>query len=150
MRIYVDTSVINGLYAQDKRIIEITKDFFCHAKLGKFTLYSSNLLAEEIRKTKNVSLRKKLINVIEKYRIKLLSISEKVEQLAQNYIKEKIIPARYIADAMHIAFATVYNIPVLVSWNFEHMVKHKTRIEVNRINRENGYPQIDICSPQEV
>jgi predicted nucleic acid-binding protein len=150
VRIYIDTSVINGLYAQDLRIREVTEDFFCSAKFGKFILYSSNLSAEEIRKTKNITLRQKLINILEEYQIELLPISEEVEQLAQNYIKEKIIPSKYIADAMHIAFATIHNIPVLVSWNFEHIVKHKTRMEVNRVNKQKGYPQIDICSPEEV
>jgi len=150
MRIYIDTSVINGLYAQDARIVEITQGFFRSTKFGKFTLYSSNLLADEIKKTKNIGLRQKLIDTLEEYQIELLPISEEVERLAQEYVKEKIIPAKYIADAIHIAFATIHNIPVLVSWNFEHIVQHKTRIEVNRVNKEKGYPQADVCSPEEV
>ena len=150
MRIYIDTSVINGLYTQDFRILEITQGFFRSIKFGKFTLYSSNLLAEEIRKTRNITLRQQLIEALEEHQIELLPISEEIEQLAQEYIKEKIVPAKYIADAMHIAFATIHNIPVLVSWNFEHIVRHKTRIEVSRVNREKNHPQIDICSPEEV
>jgi len=70
--------------------------------------------------------------------------------LGNQYVKQRIIPKKYLADALHIAIATVYNIPVLVSWNFEHMVKLKTKIEVNKINRENNYPQINIVSPMEV
>jgi hypothetical protein len=108
MRIYIDTSVINGLYAQDSRIIEITRCFFQSAKFGKFTLYSSNLLAEEIRRTKDIRLRQKLIDIVKEYQIETLPISDEVKQLAQDYIKEKIIPAKYIADAMHIAFATIH------------------------------------------
>ena len=150
MRIYVDTSVINGLYTQDRRIVEITQRFFQSAKFGRFTLYGSNLLSDEIKKTPDVHLREQLIDTVEEYQIETLPISDEVNQLAQIYIKERIIPPKYIADAIHIAVATIHNIPILVSWNFEHMVKHKTRIEVNRINKEKGYPQIDICSPEEV
>ncbi len=150
MRIYVDTSVINGLYAQDARIVEITQGFFQSAKYGKFILYGSNLLSDEIKKTPNVHLRKQLIDGIEEYNIQILPVSEEVEQLANIYVKEKIIPSKYIADAIHIAVAAIHNIPVLMSWNFEHIVKHKTRIEVNRLNNNAGYPQIDICSPEEV
>lgn len=150
MRIYIDTSVINGLYAQDTRIVEITQYFFQSAKHGKFILYSSNLLSDEIKKTPNARLRKQLIDSVEGYSIQTLPISEEVEQLANIYVKEKTIPSKYIADAIHIAVAAIHNIPVLVSWNFEHIVKHKTRVEVNRLNNKAGYPQIDICSPEEV
>lgn len=150
MRIYIDTSVINGLYTQDIRIVEITQCFFQSAKYGKFILYSSNLLSDEIKKTPNVHLRKQLIDSVEEYNIQTLPISEEVEQLANIYVKEKIIPSKYVADAIHISVAAIHNIPVLVSWNFEHIVKHKTRVEVNRLNNNAGYPQIDICSPEEV
>lgn len=150
MRIYIDTSVINGLYTQDLRIVEITQCFFQSAKFGKFTLYGSTLLADEIKETPDTRLRKQLIDTVEEYQIQTLLISEEVEQLANIYVKEKIIPSRYIADAIHIAVATIHNIPVLVSWNFEHIVRHKTRIETNQVNKNAGYPQIDICSPEEV
>lgn len=52
--------------------------------------------------------------------------------------------------ALHIATAVVHNIPVLVSWNFAHIVKHRTRVEVNRINQAMGHPPIDLCTPEEV
>lgn len=150
MRIYTDTSVINGLYAQDPRIVEITQCFFQSAKFGKFTIYSSNLLADEIRKTSNIGLRQQLMNTVEEYQIETLPVSEEAKQLAHIYVKEKIIPPRYFADALHIAMATIHNIPVLVSWNFEHIVRYKTRVGANRVNKNAGYPQIDLCSPEEV
>lgn len=151
MRIYVDTSVVSGLYTkQDFRIAEITQHFFQSVKSGKYTLYGSTLLSDEISKTPDIHLRQQLINAVKEYQIETLPISDEVSQLAQIYIKEKIIPSRYLADAIHIAVAAIHNIPVLVSWNFEHIVKHKTRIEVNRINKERKYPDIDICSPEEI
>lgn len=150
MRIYVDTSVINGLYTQDPRIVKITEEFLRSAKAGKFILYGSTLLGDEIRQTKNAGLRQKLIKAVEEYGVETLPVSDEVRELAHTYVKEKIIPSRYFADAIHMAVATMHNIPVCVSWNFEHMVKHKTRIEVNRVNKEKGYPPIDVCSPEEV
>jgi len=115
MRIYIDTSVINGLYTQDHRIIEITQRFFQSAKFGRFTLYSSNLLSDEIKETPDVQLREQLIDAVEEYQVETLPISDEANQLAQIYIKEKIIPAKYTADAIHIAVAAIHNIPTLVS-----------------------------------
>ena len=39
---------------------------------------------------------------------------------------------------------------LLVSWNFEHLVKLKTRVGVNAVNRLVGYREIEIVSPEEV
>lgn len=88
--------------------------------------------------------------MIEQYDVELLPVTEEAQQLAKRYVADKIIPARYLPDALHIATAVVHNIPILVSWNFEHIVKHRTRVEVNRINQTMGYPTIDLCTPEEV
>ena len=150
MRIYVDTSVINGLYAQDERIKDITTQFFRSVKFGRFTLYGSEIVAAEIKNTPNSGKRALLIEIIAEHSIELLPITEEVKTLASYYVENKIIPAKYKADALHIACCAVHNIPLLVSWNFEHIVKHKTRVEVNQINKKLGWPQIDLCSPEEV
>ncbi|MEW5759123.1 MAG: hypothetical protein AB1755_06660 [Candidatus Omnitrophota bacterium] len=51
---------------------------------------------------------------------------------------------------MHIAVASVNNIDAIVSWNFKHIVKLKTKKEVTGINLLLGYKEIDIYSPWEV
>ncbi len=80
----------------------------------------------------------------------LLEIDNEVEELAERYIKEGVIPKRYRGDALHIAVSVVNEIEVIISWNFEHIVKLKTRIMVNGINRLLGYHDIEICSREEV
>ena len=150
MRIYIDTSVINGLYAQDRRIRESTEYFFQTAQHNNYVLYGSEVVALEIKATPDVEKRKLLIKVVEDFSIEILPVSKEVENLASCYVKNKIIPARYKADAQHIACCVIHNIPVLVSWNFKHIVKHKTRVEVNLISRKLNLPEIDICSPEEV
>jgi len=43
--------------------------------------------------------------------------------------------------------ATVNSLDVLISWNFEHIVKLKTKREVNVINVLLGYDEIEIIEP---
>ena len=150
MKIYIDTSVLNGFFCQDPAIKLATADFFKRVQTKDYILYGSELVAEEIRETQDGKLRQALIDLLQKYEMKILSLSQEVKTLAQCYVDEKIIPKKYLADALHIATAAKHNVPVLVSWNFEHIVKHKTRIEVNCIHQTMDLPQIDICSPQEV
>lgn len=151
MRIYIDTSVINGFYAEDAPWIkEATKDFFTVARKNNYTIYASDFVIAEIERTPSPIRRKKLLNTIKKYGIRKILVTEEAEKLAEVYIKNDIIPHKYLPDALHIAIATVHKIPVLVSWNFKHIVRHKTRIGANSINKKHSYTQIDICSPEEV
>lgn len=150
MRIYIDTSVINGIYAQDSEIKARTTQFFKNAHAFGYNLYASEATIEEIEHTPQKSKRILLKNIIEEYQIEILSVTEEARWLANRYIDAKIIPKKYFPDALHIAIAASYNIPVLLSWNFEHMVKVKTKLAVTRINRQEGYPVIEISSPQEV
>jgi len=150
MRIYIDTSVINGLYAQDITIKDETAQFFKNIQVLGYNLYASEATIEEIESTPLESKKALLKNVIAEYRIEILPVAEEARWLADRYVKAKIIPKKYFPDALHIAIATIYNIPVLVSWNFEHMVNVKTKLGVNRINSQQGYPIIEISSPKEV
>jgi predicted nucleic acid-binding protein len=57
---------------------------------------------------------------------------------------------RHAADAEHIALATASRADLLVSWNFKHIV-HWDKIRMfNAVNLREGYPGIEIRSPQEV
>jgi len=70
--------------------------------------------------------------------------------LAKKYIDEDIIPEDYLDDALHIAIAILYQIDILVSWNFKHLVNPVTRRGINAINMLKGYKQVDIVSPEEL
>jgi predicted nucleic acid-binding protein len=150
MRIYLDTSVISALHGKDARLKDIARAFFASLQFRNFTIYGSEIVATEIRNTPDLKLRKLLVAEIEKYSLEILPITEEIEALALRYVGHKIIPVRYRADALHIACCVIYNIPVLVSLNFAHIVRHQTRIEVNSLNQKLQLPQIDLCSPEEV
>ena len=149
MKIYIDTSVINGLYANDALWIkEATKVFFSRSK--KHSLCISDLVIAEIERTTNAVRLKKLLRTVAQKRFKRVDINENVESLARIYIDRAIVPQKYLPDALHIALATIYKIPVIVSWIFQHLVRHQTRVLVNEVNAQLKLSSIDICSPEEV
>jgi len=150
MRIYIDTSVINGLYAQDADIRKHTKIFFDFVQKTGAVLCGAELIVEEINRTPDEHRQNRLKEALARYKVEFLPYSDEIEKLAEVYIKRKVIPVKYLPDAVHIATASIHNVPVLVSWNFEHIVKLKTKVEINKINHECGRPKIDICSPREV
>ena len=81
---------------------------------------------------------------------KVLVSNNSTTELARMYIENGIFPMKYIDDAKHVAIASINEINYLISWNFEHLVKVKTRKLVNFINVINRFREIDIISPQEL
>jgi hypothetical protein len=79
-----------------------------------------------------------------------LYLGEDSQALAKRYVKQGIIPAKYENDALHIAIASVNDLDVVVSWNFKHIVKVKTKKEVTGVNALMGYKDREIYSPLEV
>lgn len=144
-KLYLDTSVPNA-YLDKKNLYrqEITIKFW--EKLKEHDVFISDLVKEEIEAARDEKLKDGLFNLIKNFGI-LYAKDAKVKTLAELYVSAEIIPAKYIEDAIHIAVTTINSLDILVSWNFEHIVKLKTRREVNAINILFGYDQIEIIEP---
>ncbi|MEK7449452.1 MAG: hypothetical protein AAB019_08210 [Planctomycetota bacterium] len=151
LKLYLETSVWNFLFADDapeKR--DITKDFFSKVKTGDYEIYVSGLVLQEIESTGDVLKRKGLLEAISLYKPTLLTEERNVDLLAQRYIDQATIPKRFRDDALHIAYAVVNQMDVVVSWNLKHIVNIKTRREVNALNKLEGFSEIDIATAEEV
>ena len=146
--LYLDTSVISAYY--DKR----TKDRqeatvrFWKEILPNYQVYISEITIEELGDTKNEILRKNLNKLIQ--HLKVLKINPKIRELAKNYIERNVFSERYMDDALHVAVASFYEISYLVSWNFEHLVKVRTRRLVKLVNILEGFREVEIVSPPEL
>jgi predicted nucleic acid-binding protein len=150
LKLYLDTSVWNFYYADDSpEKMEITKKFFDEIRSEKYEIYISELVTAEIDEAGEEK-QKRLKTLIEKYQPFEIKKDYDVGELSGRYIASKIVPARYEADLIHIAFAVANDLDVVISWNLRHIVKLKTRLEVNGINKIEGYKEIEICTPEEV
>lgn len=149
MKIYLETSTINFVLADDvpdKR--DATKNFFENVAI-KHDIYISQLVITEIDKAPKEK-KEKLNSLIAEHKPKLLEVTKEAEDLANIYVKEGIIPEKYSDDALHIAIAVVNNMDAVISWNMEHIVKLKTMVKVSEINKRLKYKEIFICTPEEV
>ncbi|MDR2601049.1 MAG: hypothetical protein LBC53_01150 [Spirochaetaceae bacterium] len=91
-----------------------------------------------------------MVALAEQYKIRFLEADEIAEKLADKYVAEGIIPPKYKTDGIHIAMATINDLDIIVSYNFQHIVKLKTIIGTESINLREGYKRIGIYSPTEV
>ena len=142
--VYLDTSVISAYFDRrnEPRMVE-TRKFWHH--LESHLPCISNVVHEELSRMSNPEVKRKVLHLIKDFRI--YTVTEKVLQLATDYIDEGIIPEKSFNDAIHIAVATVNNVSVLVSWNFHHIVKRNTKSQVNLLNSIKGYKNLEIVSP---
>ena len=82
--------------------------------------------------------------------IEYVELTEEAAALAREYISAGVLNESKIADAQHIAIATVQNVDLIVSWNFKHIVNIDKIRGFNAVNLKMGYRIIDIRSPLEV
>jgi len=146
LKVYLDTSIINFLKVEDSPDYRRDTELFFERIIAteKIDTYVSRIVFEEINNTEDIAKREELLNVFKKYpNIKLLVAEdnniEEIEFLVKKYLDEGIIPRKNIADAFHIAYSTVFQMDVLLSWNFKHLSNIHKEQKILIVNRQNGF-----------
>ncbi|HOO70776.1 MAG TPA: PIN domain-containing protein [Spirochaetota bacterium] len=143
--IYLDTSVIGGVFDSEFkehsiRIVESIKE-------DKFIGVISEITIRELESAPDFV--KKDFEIYEE-KLEVVRVSDEIKDLAESYISENAVSEKYFEDALHIACATVYQVDVLISWNFKHIVNYNRIMQYNSVNLKNGYKSLQIFSPMEI
>jgi predicted nucleic acid-binding protein len=149
LKVYIETTLFNFYFDKDREAHADTVRLFEDIAAGKYEAFTSDYAINELKETPGDK-REKMLALIEQYNITVLALDNEAEQLADIYVKQGIIPLKYRTDGVHIAVAAVNDLNMIISMNFEHIVKRKTKIETGNINIANGYHTIEICTPMEV
>ncbi|MBQ9629836.1 MAG: PIN domain-containing protein [Synergistaceae bacterium] len=149
LRLYLETTVFNYYFDEDRPGHEDVLKLFEAIKAGKYKAYTSELVARELEKAPEPK-RSNMLALIEKYEVKSLSSNRKVETLGELYIEKGIIPASHLFDSLPVAIASVYELDCIISYNFHHINREKTRILTASVNKEEGYSGIIIADAKEV
>ena len=145
-KIYLDTTVVSALFDNrtPERMVQ-TQQFW--KSIDDYNVFISELVIEEIKGAPH-PLQNKMLELVLNFT--LLPITDEVQRLAELYIQNEIFPVKYSADALHTALASINQINILLSWNFSHLVKLKTRRMVALINTLHNYNPVDIIPPPEL
>jgi len=113
----------------------------------RFRLVLSDVVAAEIERApvQVRDLHRELMEFAE-----ALPVTEETLNLLQEYEQRGVLDSRFRNDMLHIALATVAEVDVLVSWNFQHIVRLDKIQQFNGVNLELGYRTLTIYSPREV
>ncbi len=145
-RIYIDTSVVGG--CEDEEFSMWSIQLFEEFRQGLRIAIISDLTRRELEGAPE-SVKKVLLSLLDA-NVENVFLTEEAESVAQSYLDDGIVTVKHIADAQHIAIASVERVDVLVSWNFQHIVNLDRIHAFNSVNLKLGYPILEIRSPREV
>lgn len=150
LRIYLDTSVINFLFADDAPDFKKATVEFFERGSKEYDLFVSNTVIVEISHDPDADHREALLAALRKYSVAMLveDKADEVRQLASVYLARGVIPAGKQEDALHVAWAVVHQMDVLLSWNFRHLANLSREARIQAVNMDIGYRYpIRIVSP---
>ncbi len=145
-RLYLDTSVFGGYF--DPEFELWTKILFDKIHKGDYKVIFSKLTDIELEpapeKVRN------LATALPTTSIEFIDITDPAIELAEHYLKEKVVGKTSRADCIHIALATLNNADILVSWNFNHIVNINRIRGYNSVNYKFGHKILEIRTPREI
>ena len=143
--IYLETSVI-GAYLDNGEPFrrDLTIRWWEH-ELRDYTPYVSPLVQRELERTEEPrrSAYLKLIKDVPR-----IEISEEASILAEGYISRGIFHRKYMADALHVALASVSKTDMLVTWDFGYIANVHRQSRVQLFNTVAGFFVPMIVTPE--
>jgi len=149
LKVYLETTLFNRFLEDNREYNKETKKLFEKIVQNEIEAYSSTYVMEELDKASEPK-RSIMLNLISQYKITILEIDKRAYDLSETYIEMGIIPKKFRIDGIHIAMAAIYDMDCIVSLNFHHINKLKTKMTTEVIHRMKGYNNPFICTPMEV
>jgi hypothetical protein len=150
--LYLETTIPSYLTAKQSRDIiqtarqQITTEWW-DIRLNDFDIFISQVVIDEASEGDTVASTKRM-EAIKTF--PLLEITEEVINLVDKIIIEKIIPAKAIRDALHIAVATYHEMSYLLSWNCKHISNAEIIKRLRKTVDDEGFELPVICTPEEL
>jgi predicted nucleic acid-binding protein len=143
--IYLETSVV-GAYLDNGEPFrrDLTIRWWEH-EMSEYRAVISPLVARELERIPEPHRTGylKLIKPLEH-----VELTDEATILADGYIARGIFHRKYIADALHVAVASVHKIDYLVTWNFGHLANVRRQARIRLFNTAAGFFVPVIVTPE--
>lgn len=145
LSLYLETSVIGSYLDNDDPLRrDLTMRWFEH-ELAEYDAFSSILVQREIERI-NEPHRTAYLKLLQPFR--RLDLTEEVAILAEGYISRGIFHRKFMADAVHVALASIHKIDYLVTWNFGHIANVRKQARLRLFNTTAGFFSPTIVTPE--
>ena len=150
--LYIETTVPSYYVSRDSRDVvvlahqQITRAWW-ETRLADFRAYISPVVLAEAREGDWEQARRRM-EILSPFQV--LEAAEAVERLAARYMAEFSLRGSAIRDAAHLAFACVYEMDFLVTWNCAHIANGEIIKRLTLFNTGAGIATPTICTPEEL
>ena len=80
----------------------------------------------------------------------MLAVGADALQLADQFLRMRVVPEKAEVDAVHIAIAVVNGMDYLLTWNCTHIANAAIRGKIDHTCRDMGFEPPIICTPEEL
>ncbi len=77
-----------------------------------------------------------------------VELTDEAAILAEGYIERAIFHRKFLADALHVAIASLHKIDFLVTWNFGHLANVRRQARIRLFNTTAGFFVPQIVTPE--
>jgi hypothetical protein len=149
LRLYLESTMFNYYFDSNRDGHVDTVRMFEAIGAKKYEGFTSGYTITELENAAEPK-RSEMLSLIGKYGISVIGITDEADRLADVYIREGVISANHRFDSSHIAIASVHDLDFLLSFNFKHINRIRTKRMTELINLKEGYKGVTICTPMEV
>jgi len=151
-KVYLETTIPSLLMAWPSRDVLIagqqqtTRDWW-NERRKRYELYVSAFVLDESRQG-DVSAAAARAEALKECRV--LAYPPEAEDLTRALLASRLIPAKAVADAAHIAISAVHAMDFLLTWNCRHIANATIVEKLRAICIYEGYSAPVICTPYEL
>jgi predicted nucleic acid-binding protein len=150
-RVYVETTIPNFYYDRRKDPAMVsrrlwTREWWSTAAIKYELVTGAPVLGELLAGiTSRVALRLGLVSGLP-----LLVPDAAVEDTVLVYLRHKLMPAKPVEDALHLALASHHGCDLIVTWNCRHLANPNKAKHIERINATLGLHVPSIVTPRDL
>ena len=147
--VYLDTTVLSYLFDEReslRSLTELTRRWWKTQRRG----YRLFLSAETLAELGNGNYDHKAQSLKEAASIEILRRTDDIEIIAKVYVDNLLMPKKVEGDAIHLAYASVYKMDFLLTWNCNHLANANKKQHIRIINTKLGLAVPEITTPMEL
>lgn len=150
--VYVETSVVSYLTARPTADLlaaawqKVTLDWW-ETRRSRFDLYTSEVTVHEAGRGDPEAGARRLAALAD---VPLLPLTDMVDSLAMELVRNAAVPAKALNDALHVAVAAVHRVDYLLTWNYRHLDNAETKPAIRETCAQHGHVAPEICTPREL
>ncbi|MBE9089313.1 type II toxin-antitoxin system VapC family toxin [Microcystis aeruginosa LEGE 11464] len=148
-KVYLDSTVPSYYFDERealKTFTEIIRKWWSEMS-SYYDLYISDAVLQELTNG-NYPRKAEIIHLVST--IPLLPPTSALEQVVEFYLANYVMPRSLVGDALHLAYASYFDIQYLVTWNCNHLANANKRKHIRVINARLGLSTPEIVTPLEL